>query len=132
MKKIFVVILTLVVLFLSGCATTGTPTGAGQDIALTIVTDYKIAGVTIEGLHKTIATMCSSGKIGASDCAKFKVIYNDKVQPIYKAAGNVIVTYLDAKDAIDKKTNMEAYQKAMGSLAVLISELSVIIQQNSK
>jgi hypothetical protein len=109
-------LLLLAICFLSvallGCAT------ANKNM----VVAYQASGATIETAHQAVASACEKGTISSDKCAEFGVQY-EKVRAGYIAVGSALETYINAEDAVSKKTSLAAYQEAISSLSTLTADL---------
>jgi hypothetical protein len=117
MKRFHICLAVLACVCLIGCAS------ANKNM----VVAYSATGATIETVHQVTANMCTAGTIKAADCDKIKTLYN-KIRDGYLTSGTALILYLNTSDAVQKKTNLEAYQTAIATLSQLVAELLTLVQ----
>ena len=86
------------------------------------VTGYEITGTTIAQIGDTAKSMCDSGAVKASDCAKIKAVYN-KARKAYIASGDALILAIKVEDDIQKKNAMKLYSDAINDLSKLLPQL---------
>ena len=116
-KAVLSVLILILIVSLTACATWERNTTAG----------YQIAGATLTDVHDTGNALCDAGTIKAPDCAKLKALYND-TRKAYIDAGNSLIAAMNAGDDLTKAASLADYTKAMNDIAVLVPQLLKLAQ----
>lgn len=112
MKKRFLIVLILIAAMIYGCAGMKAKT----------VTGYEALGITIKEIRDTASNMCDEGKLREKDCQEIRALYN-KARLTYISAGDMLIIYLNAEDAVKKQKTYEAYQSLINDANKLAFEL---------
>lgn len=83
------------------------------------VSVYELAGISLRAAHDVARPACDSGQISKENCDQIKKVYSD-ARSSYLLAGDVLVSAIEASDAVKRQAFLEEY----GSLSAQFTKLT--------
>jgi len=123
MKRLLALVVGICVLAV-GCATLNITTGGllYKEEAVSRVSNYETAGMSVGATKGPLETLCASGKMGSTDCAKARIAYSG-ARDLYMQTGVVLSNLINATTEADV-ANLRASEQQM--IIEIASKLTTI------